>query len=313
MNKQNFSYLYEKQKSFTDKLFKEKFNLEVGKFTDEEKIKWTKEYILCASKELYEMLDEIPWKTHRMIKQNENSDNFLEEGIDAFKFLLNIFIVNGYSIDEIIDKFIDKSKVVEIRYEQEKKIKQLKASNEPIAVFDIDGVLNDYPQNFIDFCEKQGFAIDDINNFKLNDYSNYKKLKHRFRAEGHEGSCGIKELSKQILLETNKKYKILLLTARPYEKYSRLFSDTIKWCEQHELPVDFVYFSKDKEKWLIDNFKKEQIKLIVDDQIDNVTELIKYFDNVYLLKNNVLYNEDDFSAVNNKVKIINSLNEINVK
>ena len=57
------------------------------------------------------MLDELNWKTHRYIVQEDSMDNFAEEGIDAFKFLLNLFIINGFDGEDFYSKFLEKSVV----------------------------------------------------------------------------------------------------------------------------------------------------------------------------------------------------------
>lgn len=312
MNKHNFDTVFEKQKDFSQKFFKEKFGIDIDNASNEDKLKWTKEFILSASKELYEMLDEVPWKKHRFIEQNNNMENFLEEGIDAFKFLLNIFILNGFTPDDIIEKFYAKSEVVEIRYKQENNLQKLKKSKEKVIVIDIDGVLNNYPQNFIEYFQSKGYNYDSISDFKLQDLLTYNKVKHSFRVEGYEANCPLNENVVSTLIKLNKKYKIVLLTARPYEKISRLFSDTLVWIDKNKIICDFVFFAKNKEEWLIQNFQKEQVKFIVDDQIDNVNKLSKYFDNVYLVKNLNLYKEEDFTSINSKISVINHLSEVTV-
>lgn len=312
MNKHNFDTIFEKQKDFSQKFFREKYNIDIDNVSVEDKIKWSKEFILSASKELYEMLSEIPWKQHRFIEQNNNTENFLEEGIDAFKFLMNIFIINGFSPEDIVNKFYAKSEVVEIRYKQENNLQKLKKSGEKVVVIDIDGVLNNYPLNFIEYFKSKGHEYNSINDFKLQDLITYNNVKNDFRIEGHEANCMLNDNIIQTLIKLNKKYKIVLLTARPYEKISRLFSDTLSWIDKNNVTCDFVFFSKNKEEWLIQNFQKDQVKFIVDDQIDNVNKLSKYFDNVYLVKNLNLYKEDDFISLNERIKVINHLSDIKI-
>lgn len=313
MNKQNFLTIFEKQKDFSEKFFREKYGLNINEFSNDDKIKWSKEFVLSATKELYEALDEIPWKTHRYIEQNNNAENLLEEGVDAFKFLLNLFIINGFTPEQVVNKFFDKSEVVEIRYKQEKNLQKLKQSGEKVVVIDIDGVLNNYPINFIEYTKSKGHNFNSVKEFKKIDFLTYAKLKHEFRSFGFEASCNVNEGVLKYLHELNKRYKIVLLTARPYEKYARLFSDTLIWIENWQIPCDFVFFSKNKEEWLIKNLDKNQVYCIIDDQIDNVNTLIKYFDNVNLVKNLELYSKEDFNTVNKDIKIFDSILDIDIK
>lgn len=311
MNKFNFDTIFEKQKDFTEKFFREKYNLNIYNFSNEDKIKWSKEFILSSTKEMMEMLDEIPWKQHRYIEQNENTENFLEEGIDAFKFLLNIFIINGFTSEQLIDKFFNKSEVVEIRYKQENNLQKLKKSGEKVVVIDIDGVLNNYPLNFIDYYKNEGYDYDSIQEFKLQNLNKYNEVKHKFRITGQEAYGDINKDIVKYLQKLNNKYKIILLTARPYEKISRLFSDTLIWVENNQIPCDFLFFSKNKEEWLIKNLNRDQVKMIIDDQIDNTNKLARYFDNVNLVKNLNLYSENDLKYVHESIKQHNSILDIN--
>ena len=61
-----FKRLFEIQKEFTKRFFKEKHNMSLEDVYSDQatKVKWNKEYILSLSKEVYEMLDELDWKMH---------------------------------------------------------------------------------------------------------------------------------------------------------------------------------------------------------------------------------------------------------
>ena len=107
------------QKKFSEKLFQKKYELDLNNLSNEEKLKWSKEYILCAIKELTEMLDELDWKTHREVEKEINMDNFLEEGVDTFKFLINLMLINGFDDKDFLSKFIEKSEKVNNRFENE--------------------------------------------------------------------------------------------------------------------------------------------------------------------------------------------------
>ena len=309
-NTRSVQAFFDAQKQFSKKLFEEQYGIDIDNMTKEDKVKYSKEYILSASKELMEALDELPWKKHRFMQQNNNEGNFIEEIVDSFKFIVNLMLINGFTADDFTDKFFIKSKIVQIRYEQETALKKLQSSNEKVAVIDIDGVLNNYPLNFVDFFQSNGFEYEDIKTFKLNDFANYSAQKHCFRAQGHEANGKLVKGVNEKLKNIQKNHKIVLLTARPYEEYSRLFSDTVQWLEDNEVPYDFIFFSKNKEEWLLNNFKKEQIALVVDDQINNVTQLMKYFSNVFLVKNENLYTSSDYENMNKDIKLIDSLVDV---
>jgi len=300
--------MFEIQRKFTEKLFAEKYGKSLNDLTHEDRIKWSKEYILSGAKEMFEMLDELNWKTHRYLNKHDNMDNFIEEGIDAFKFLLNLFIINGYGPDKFYEKFLEKSIVVDIRYEQEKQLKEIRKTEKQYVVIDIDGVLNTYPANVIDYFNTQGEKVTDLMKFKFTETQRYKQLKYQYRITGQERNCTVNRDALDFIRRVKEQgYGIILLTARPYNKMTRLFFDTVNWLQDNEIKFDFLFFANDKEKYLLDNFDIKNIKLVVDDQIENVNKLADYFV-TYLLYNPQLYN--DTSRVSKKVKIIHTLKDI---
>ena len=301
--------MFEIQNEFINKLFDEQYKQNICELNDKDKVKWSKEYILSATKELYESLDELPsWKAHRLkLNNNNNNNNLIEELVDTFKFLLNILIINKIDIDTFFSKFIDKSNIVRFRYEQEKLLQEVKNSNDSFIVFDIDGVLNNYPKNFIDYFNSLGYNYKTIERFKEHDLIEYEKVKHQFRETGEELNCiPLKENIEILNILKENGYKIILITARPYNKYSRLFNDTIVWLENNNVKYDYLFFSKQKEYLLLENFNKEQIKLVVDDQINNIKTLNKYF-NSFLFINK--YQNYDLKHLEG-IKTITNLNEL---
>lgn len=110
--------IYELQKKFTERFFKEKQNLTLSEVrsSKEQLVKWNKEYILALIAEATEVLGEVDWKMHKkMDLPNDARDRLLEESIDVMKFLLGLMIVNGFSLEDIYSMFKNKSKIVEKR------------------------------------------------------------------------------------------------------------------------------------------------------------------------------------------------------
>jgi len=70
-------------------------------------------FITCVQEELHEMLRELNCKKWKDQKIKVDRERVLEEYIDAFKFLLSIGSLWGFSIEEISDMFHKKSKKVE--------------------------------------------------------------------------------------------------------------------------------------------------------------------------------------------------------
>jgi dimeric dUTPase (all-alpha-NTP-PPase superfamily) len=93
---------------------------DVAMMTDEEKVKFTKENILSLHRELGEVLNETPWKTHRANMSTAAVDKIGEEMIDCYKFMLNLFIIWGFTPSDMAYLFKEKSRIVQERYDNEK-------------------------------------------------------------------------------------------------------------------------------------------------------------------------------------------------
>ena len=308
MSSDRLSEIFAIQKQFIEKYFVEQQGAHYANLSKEDKVKWSKEYLLCCVNELMETLNEIKWKKHRFIHKDDNIDNFVEELVDTFKFMLNLLLIHGCDEEKFFEKFVDKSKVVEIRYEQEKKLKELRNKKDvKLAVIDIDGIICAHSQSFLELCKVDYKTIYD---FKNNDIALYNKCKHDFRINGHKKHAQlIINISGFLQTLKDKGYLVLLLTARPYEKIIRLYADTLYWLESNGLKYDFLFFNKAKEQFIIDNLSAEQVSFCIDDEIDNVNKLCLYF-KTYLIPNYYLYDRRELNKVNHKVTIIDSINDI---
>lgn len=298
--------IFSSQKEFCKKLFKENYNIDFDNLCYEDKIKWTKEYVLSIMIESGEVLNELKWKKHRFIAQQENIDNLLEETVDVLKFLINIVIMHGYNEKDFFQKFVDKTKVVSIRYEQEKKLKELKDKKDvKLAVIDIDGIICNHSGTFLEGC-----TYKTIYDYKNNDINAYNKNKYAFRVSGQKRNAKIMPGALEFLYKLKQNgYLILLLTARPYEKIIRIYADTLHWLEKNNVHYDFLFFNKNKEQFIIDNLSPEQVKFCLDDDIENVNKLVLYF-TTYLMPNYTLYDRREIVKVRQNVRIVDSFDDI---
>lgn len=85
-----------------------------------EKVAQTKEHILSLHRELGEVLNEIPWKTHRANTGEYDELKIQEELIDCFKYLMNVCIIWGMDAEVLHKTFMAKSAIVRQRFEKEK-------------------------------------------------------------------------------------------------------------------------------------------------------------------------------------------------
>lgn len=77
--------------------------------TDEEKIQAIKDMTLALTDELHEALAEVgwkPWATSRHI----NYEAFKGELIDAYHFLMNLFLIAGMNDSEVTARYVEKNR-----------------------------------------------------------------------------------------------------------------------------------------------------------------------------------------------------------
>lgn len=127
-----------------------------------------------------------------------------------------------------------------------------------ICYFDIDGVLNDYPESWTRFlqinCAKKVAGY--INIFKPLDlrtakekipYQLYKDLKAEYRSSGYKETLPVNPDAKRVLdsLKLNS-YHVVIITSRPIKKHPELFKQTVNWLDKNELVYDNLIFDENK-------------------------------------------------------------------
>lgn len=281
--------VWDDQLEFEKEFFKN-HNLDIDDLSIEEKIKWTKEFILHVSKELNDLLDCLPrWKMHYSHNDKDLiKSNLKEEYIDVLKYLMGLGQVLGIKYEDIISVYWAKSEVVKQKYEQDLKILALR--NKEVVVFDIDGVINYYPDcylNWVAVTHGQTFVSMEEMKEELN-IETYEKYKEEYRLSGVKVDQQINHNTVDTMLKLKAlRENIVLYTTRPVSKYKRIYSDTLKWLNKNRVPFDAIYWSDyQKEDVYKLGFK---IKYIVEDDVTNARFLAKEGYLVYLLDNN--YNQ----------------------
>ena len=243
---------YEFNRKFLEKIKK----IDIENISYENKIILSKDYILHAIKELTEILDTFSWKMHKPILNNNIRDNTIEELIDTQKFLWGLFQIWDTSIDEFCDQFVRKSNVVEQRFNQDFEISE-KIKNKNIAIFDIDGVIADYPNCFISFINKKTKNdFKDMYEVKNNlDIKLIYDLKDEYRNTGEKRFIAVnKDVISFIEKLKEKDSSIVLLSSRPYHKYNRIYADTLEWLAANNIKYDMILWDYKKDRNILNNF-----------------------------------------------------------
>lgn len=287
--------MFETQKEFEDHFFRKTFGVSLEDFmmSDDSKLAWNKEFILCLMKESSELLDNLNWKHHTDLNVDQSKDNFVENSVDLIKYLFALLAINGITASDVYSKFVSKSVVVRAKFEQKLLLQQLKKDKDKkIALIDIDGVLSDYPNSFLEstlYLKK----FDNIQDAMSSDYSAYHIAKKYYRRSGVKADIGVREGAKELLdYLKDHDYFIILLTSRPYDKISRIYQDTLYWLDNKKLKYDAIIWEKEKAKYVIKHLSEHNVVFCVDDELKQVNELSTQF-KTYFVVNEKLYRSRD--------------------
>jgi uncharacterized HAD superfamily protein len=242
--------------------------------TEQQRAAITRELAMHVISEIDEVLRETSWKIHRnppgLLKVRSN---MLEELIDAFKYWLAIFQLHGFAPSDLLAEFNRKSNVVEQRWRQEK---ELVLDPRVAFIIDIDATLADYVGGFLDYVSYTYNEPVDRTEVSSMDLSaecarilkkpieDLVELKHQYRVQG--GKLTLKPLPfAASMLGAIRKAggQILLLTARPYETYKRVFADTLEWLDRWNLPYDALWMTEDKRDFLLRTLRT--CRLVIED------------------------------------------------
>lgn len=175
-----------------------------------------------------------------------------------------------------------------------------------ICIFDIDGVLNDYPDCYVDFVNKK---LD--KNFKnLSEikstltYREYKEIKYIYRTCGYKENLEVKKYSKEVLKELKRMgYYIIILSSRPVDEINSLIIQTTNWLKKNDLEYDYLMFGNSKHLDVIQKFGN--VEFIVEDNRSFANNIARHNYKVFLLKND--YN---VGKLHDNVKPINHIYDI---
>ncbi|MAG47146.1 hypothetical protein CL617_00950 [archaeon] len=304
-----FEEIFNRQKKFTEHFFHNKHNKKLSDIVNNKKdlIQWNKEYILSLIVEATEILNEVDWKMHQKRIGETYNDNILEEGIDVMKYLFGLLIINGFSMKDIYEKFIEKSDVVEAKFKQEETMKKIKEKKDSRIVFvDVDGILADWPGRYIEFVNKKydtNYKTLPAVEKNLKQREMYS-IKSDYRLSGVKKNMAVVKGAKALLQELKRAgYFVILLTARPYKKIFRIYSDTLTWLKDNDLYFDAILWDEEKEKYIIQNFDTQQVKFCIDDNIGNVNRLSNKGFKTFLVNNVLMFNDQTEMEKANKGKL----------
>ena len=265
----------------------------------------TKEFVLAVMAETNEILEQInwaPWKKEFEVIRS----NILEEICDDWKFLENILLIWGFTAEDFFKEYERKSAVVEQRFKQREALMKIKNENKKVCAIDLDGVMVQYPEYFIDYINSVKDAkfenLFDVRKSLPND--EYMKMKDCYRQSGVKQNIPLREGAKEFIdYLRSMNYSIVIITKRPYKKYFRIFADTKTNLDNSEIQYDGIIFDSEKHKTIVKEFP--QLEFIVEDDKNISNEIGEWGYKCFLIDN--MYNK---GKLNKNVTRVNTFDEI---
>ena len=262
--------------------------------TLDQKIHWAKEYFFHINKELTDLINCLPhWKMHYKNTEKSQelvSSNLIEEYVDVLKYLMGLGQVLGISYEDVIKGYKDKTEVVKQKYHQNKQFKKIEDTQ--VVVFDIDGVINNFPICFLDWIRsKKQIDFETVEELKSSIHlQQYEELKTEYRLSGEKRRLPVNQETLSLMRQLKKQGEtIILFTNRPVSKYKIIATDTLYWLRTNKIPFEAIYWSDFERKEDIYRLKF-RIKFIVEDSLDNAKNFNREGHRVFLLDKS--YNQD---------------------
>jgi len=244
-----------------------------------------------------ELLGTYEWKSHRQKPgQLPNVSHSHEELVDMFKYWLSLADLADFPMEQLEEMYYAKSRVVQYRYQEE----WMANLDGPCVVVDIDNVLADYITGICRFAKEWGphilkltpsetlsfvHRLDDLCKKRVwvgaesvgIEPSKWNLLKHEFRVGGYHRRLPVFDDAKFFLDWCRAhRWKILLITARPVDRYPNIFTDTLAWLDAEQLAFDFLWWASNKADRL-EEITNAKAKLNVVFAVDDDLTFVKQF------------------------------------
>jgi len=247
--------------------------------------------------ETLEFLRTYEWKAHRKRRGHlQNVAHSHEELVDSFKYWLCLADLADFPIDKIEELYYAKSRVVQYRYQEE----WLKTIDRPCVVIDIDNVLADYITGICEWAREWGpkilnltppltlMFIERLSELRAKGewfnastigigYGDWEKVRHGYRTSGAKRTIPVFPGAKPFLDWCRSKgWIILLITSRPVDRYPNIFTDTLTWLTENQLPFDQLWWADEKARQL-EEYEHVALRANVVFAVDDMPKFISQY------------------------------------
>ena len=250
-----------------------KYNRKIRLAEPQSNEKWTETYLLGIMSEVNEILDEIRWKRHRKSHgKSPDMINLAYEFADVTKYVLSMWELWGFSSEEVLEFVKTKSDILDELFRQEF---EAIPSDQLIVITDIDGTLGDWRKTFINWTHSV-HGIEPVNDIaeslRLDSdlamrYSDYYILKEEFESSGQYRYILTYPEAADFLrwLKANFNAYIIAHTARPWQRYHRIWGDTWEWIQTYKFPIDQLRIGSESRILLAGMIGGDNVLMLEDD------------------------------------------------
>lgn len=201
------------------------------------------ELLLNAHKQLVDLQRVVVDHYHLLKREHAPTPSaIVSPAADLAKILISLLQLGGVDAELFVMEFIRKTEVVKRKWAFE----QDQLAGTKILLCDIDGCIGRWVDAFCAYLDALGVAYDRTN-LNAPDLEVHKAAFHDtgcFADLPHDEDA-VLVLNGWRAVEKSKR-RLILVTARPYRQYKRIYSDTLAWTKRIWLECDHILFESDK-------------------------------------------------------------------
>lgn len=204
-----------------------------------------KDLLLHVHEEVGALQRVLDRSRYHLIKRSDAAPraSITERGVDVFKLLVALMILSDITPEQFVEEFHRKTQVVQAKWRWEQDM----LAGVDVLLCDIDGCAAKWHEAFTRYAADHDVAIQPG---RLN-APELEWLKDKFHEEGgfrrlapYDGA--VDALNSWRDGAANRPRRLILVTARPFKRHRRIYTDTLWWCEQVGLKQDHILFEHDK-------------------------------------------------------------------
>jgi hypothetical protein len=234
---------------------------------------WTETYLIGLVSEIDDVLDSIRWKRHRKADTFfGRPKNLGNDFADLTKYIFSLWELWGFESDTVLKYVEEKNNILDELYRQEF---ELIPTDKLIVITDLDGTLGDWRKSFIKWSsDVYGIEINEDSSTSLQldsdlamHYPDYFRMKEEFESNGNYRYISLYPEVVEFLNWLREEFDAYIIahTARPWQRYYRIWGDTWDWIVEKKLQIDQLRIGSDSRILLANKLGGANVLMLEDD------------------------------------------------